>query len=454
MSDDATSEPVADALPDGGISAQDSRAETGKPHAGGAERRPGAGAARAESPARGSWRYTFSSLAVPQFRYLFFGLLFMMGAMQMQMVARGYLVYDLTSSPFLLGVVNAGTAVPMLTLSLFSGAVADRLERKRVIQVSQAMAGLVSLFIAIAVTTGTVTWVHLLVASVLNGALFSFMMPARQAIIPQLVGREQVSNAMALNASGMSIATLTAPSVAGVLYAVIGPAGVYYLMAAMALVAVVMTGMIPKLGGGPIKTDVPMVRDIKEGLSYIRQSPLVLVLLVMGLSTTLLAMPFRSLMPVFVVDVYRRGPESLGLLMSIMGVGSLVGSLFIASLGRSRRGLLLIGGSYISGIALVLVALFPSYAAAVGFMVLLGLGDAGRRTLNQALIMEEVEDQYRGRVMSVFMMNFGLMPLGVLPAGIAAEFLGGRAAIGILAVLLLLTTTTILVTQRRLREMP
>jgi MFS family permease len=402
----------------------------------------------------GGWRYTFSSLEVRDFRFLWLGLLSMMGGMQMKMIARGYLVYDITDSPLILGLVNAGSAIPMLTLSLFGGAIADRLDRKRVIQTCQCLVGLLALLIGIAITTGSITWLHLLAAGMIEGALFSFMMPARQAIIPQLVGKDQLNNAMALNASGMSIATLAAPALAGVLYALLGPEGVYYIVAGMAFTALALTGMIPKLGGGPVKTDAPMMRDIKAGLSYIWKRQLVLVLLAMALATTLLAMPFRFLMPVFVVDIYHRGPESLGLLVSIMGVGSLAGSLVVASLRKARRGLLLIGGSFASGIALLLIALFPFYGLAAGIMLLYGLGDAGRRTLNQSLIMEEVEDQYRGRVMSVFMMNFGLMPLGVLPAGIAAEFLGGQAAIGILAGLLLLTTTAILVTQKRLREMP
>ena len=197
-----------------------------------------------------------------------------------------------------------------------------------------------------------------------------------------------------------------------------------------------------------------LLTDIKSGLSYVRASPLVLTLLVMGLATSLLAMPFRFLMPVFVVDVYGRGPEAFGLLTSLMGLGSLAGALFIASLGKWRRGQLLIIGSFLSGVALLLVAAVPVYYAAAAIMVLLGLGDAGRRTLNQALVMEEVEDRYRGRVMSVFMMNFGLMPLGVLPTAIIVQLLGGRTAILILALLLLTVTCIILVTQKRLREMP
>ena len=196
-----------------------------------------------------------------------------------------------------------------------------------------------------------------------------------------------------------------------------------------------------------------MGKEIWAGLVYIRNSHMVLVLLVMGLATTLFAMPFRMLMPVFVVDVYHLGPESMGLLTAIMGGGSLVGALFIAAIGNWRRGLLLIIGSFASGIALLLLAIFPIYTAAAVFMILLGLGDAGRRSLNQSLIMEEVEDQYRGRVMSVFMMNFGLMPLGVLPTGLLADYIGPQPAIGLLGILMLITATAVILTQKRLREL-
>ena len=396
---------------------------------------------------------TFYSLRFREFRFLWLGMVFLMMGMQMQMIVRGYLTYEITSSPFILGLVNAGFAIPMLSLALFGGAVADRMERKRVIQIGQCMAVVLALFIGISIVTDTVTWMHLLFVSMVQGAQFSFLMPARQALVPQLVGRDNLTNAMSLDAAAMSMTTLIAPSVGGVLYNVIGPEGVYFLIAGLGVIAVFFTSMVSARGGSANRPSVPMASDIAQGLRYVVNSPVVLILLMMGLATALLAMPFRFLMPVFVVDVYNRGPESLGLLVTIMGVGSLVGALFIATLGKKKRGLLLLTGSCISAIALMLVAAIPIYYAAAGLMVLLGLGDAGRRTLNQALIMEEVDDEYRGRVMSVFMMNFGLMPLGVLPAGALAERFGGQFAVMLLGVLLLLTTAAVLLTQRRLREL-
>ena len=328
------------------------------------------------APSRG-WRQTFSSLKNRNFLFLWIGMIAMMGGMQMQMLARGYLVYDLTGSASLLGVVSAGSAVPMLTLALFGGAVADRVDRKRLIQIGQLIVACLALIVGLAITTGWVRWEHLLVASLIQGAVWSFMMPARQAIIPQLVGPHQIGNAMALNAAGMSTMTLSAPAIAGGLYALVGPETVYFTIAGFSLAAVVMTTFISHTERAAPARKRTMMRDIGAGLVYIRGNQMVLVLLIMGLATTLLASPFRSLLPVFVVDVYHRGPDSMGLLVAIMGGGSLAGSLTVAALGSWRRGLLLIAGAFASGTALVLVAIFPHYAAAAAIMLLGGTGRLG-----------------------------------------------------------------------------
>ena len=408
------------------------------------------GEASRASPA---WRQTFSSLSNRDFRYLWVGQLFVMGGMQMLLLAHSYLVYEIKSSAALLGLVTAAFFMPVLVLALYGGAIADRLDRKRIIQAGQTVVALVALLIAVFDTTDSVTWVHLLVASMAVGAAFSFVGPARQAIIPQLVGRQQLNNAMALNAAGVSATTLLAPTVAGLIYATFGADAVYYAVGGLILASVFLTARLPKLTTARESGSATIAGDIMAGLSYVKGSPLIMVLLVMGLFTALLAMPFRFLMPVFVVDVYQRGPGAMGLMVTVLGLGALVGSLFIASLGSWRRGLVLMIGTFVTGVALLMVALLPYYFVALGLMGLLGLGDAARRTLNQALIMEVSEDQYRGRVMSVFMLNFAVMPLGVLPAGLLAEYFGGQVSIGLLAGLLLFTSTLILVTQKRLRDL-
>ncbi|MDP6512740.1 MAG: MFS transporter, partial [SAR202 cluster bacterium] len=228
--------------------------------------------------------------------FLWLGMLALMGGMQMQMLARGYLVYDLTGSASLLGVVNAGSSLPMLVLALFGGAIADRMERKRLIQIGQGVAGALSLGVAFAIYTGHIEWWYLMISGLIQGTAWAFMMPARQAIIPQLVGADKLTNAMALNAAGMSVMTLLAPALAGGLYAWAGPDKVYFIIGSLGIIAMIVTSFI-RAPAGPQRTRKPaMLRDIGEGLQYIRKNNLVMVLLFIGLATSLLAMPFRFLM--------------------------------------------------------------------------------------------------------------------------------------------------------------
>ena len=450
------SQSVSDALPRPGSGSSSTHPQpTADQSAGaGTQTSPKAGSPATERRSRKAafpLHFPFDSLRNGNYARLWVGMLFSMGGIQMQMIARGYFVYDLTGSAKLLGIVSAGGAVPVLVLALFGGALADRVPRKRVIQAGQATSAIIALVIGVMIATGTVTWVHLLVASMVQGSTWAFMMPARQAFIPQLVGRDNVGNAVALSAAGMSVTTLIAPAVAGVLYAVIGPEGVYFVISGMVWVAFVVTSTITQSGESEEKVSSAVMADIKEGIVYMLNDRLILALLGLSMAFVLLAMPINFLMPVLVVDIYDKESEAFGLLLSMMGLGSLAGSLVVASLGHWRRGALIIGGGFVTGIALLLMAGIPYYFAGAGIMVVLGVGNAANRAVNQGLVMEHVEDRYRGRVMSVYMMSFGLMPLGVLPMGIGADVFGPRAVIAVMAVGMLLVTTFALATQRRLR---
>ena len=370
----------------------------------------------------------------------------------MEMVAIGYLVYDITSSPFLLGVVEAGFAIPTLALALLGGALADRLNRKRVIQASQLVAVIVGIFVAVSILTEAVTWVHLMIAALVEGSLFAFMMPARQSIVPLMVRREQFTNAMALNSAAFSSMTLAAPGVAGGLYVLIGPGGLYVVIASLYAAALLLTTLIRPTPAR--STQMPSIlSDIGDGLRYIAGTRMIMQILAVAMVGSLFSWPFRVLLPIFVVDVYHLEADAMGLMISVLGAGSLAGSLAIASLGRWKRGLLLMVGGLLSALGLGLVSAIPVYFAAVGVMVLLGLGDATRWTLSLTLIMERAEDRYRGRVSSIFMMNFGLMPLSVLPAGAVAEYLGGGPTVGIMAAALAIATVLFLVAMKSIREM-
>ena len=396
--------------------------------------------------------FPFDSLRNRNFARLWISMFFSMGGIQMQMLARGYFVYEITGSAKLLGVVSAGGALPVLVLSLVGGVFADRLPRKRVIQVGQATTVFVTFTVAAMILTDNITWVYLLIAAMIQGCTWAFMMPARQAFIPQLVGRDNVGNAIALSAAGMSVTTLVAPAIGGVLYAAVGPEGVYFVISGMMVAALAITSTVTELGETQKKGKSAVLGDIKEGIIYMMNDRLILTLLGLSMAFVLLAMPINFLMPVLVVDIYNKESQAFGLLMSMMGVGSLIGSLAVASLGHWRRGMIVIGGGFLTGISLLLIAGLPYYFAGVVIMIVMGLGNAANRAVNQGLVMEHIKDEYRGRVMSVYMMSFGLMPLGVLPMGIGADLLGPRPVIAMMAIAMLLVTAGVLVTQKNLRS--
>ncbi|MBN4064560.1 MFS transporter, partial [Dehalococcoides mccartyi] len=285
-----------------------------------------------------------------------------------------------------------------------------------------------TLFVGISISTETITVYHLAGAAVGQGTIWAFLMPARQAIVGQLVDEDHLTNAVALNASGMSLMTIAAPGIGGLIYGFSGPAATYYVMAGLIVIALILTSWVPNLPPVAI-VKRRMWGDIKEGLVYTKRNRTVLVLLLVALSTALLAMPFRSLLPVQIERVFKMDVEALGLLMSMIGVGALIGSLIIASLSKNNhRGWVLLITSMISGAAILMAALTTSYTVALFIMVILGLGDSGRRALNSSLIMEQTDDEHRGRVMGVYMMNFGLIPIGAIPLGFITSFFDVRIA--------------------------
>ena len=395
---------------------------------------------------------TFESIKKIDFLFLLIAILMLMSGVQIQMLASSYLTYDIESSGTILGLVSAGSSIPILLFSLFGGAIADKFNRKRIILGGQLFSGIIATVVAMLLFMGILNWHHLFAASLLQGVVFAFLFPAKQAIIPQIVGKDLLSNAVALNASVMSMTTLLAPGIAGVLYGLIGPAKLYVLISVLCFSSSIFTLLIKsdmkistgksdkEVGSGKNQGLRVVMGEIGEGLRFVIKNQLIFILLLLALATTLFAMPFRFLLPIFIKDIYHLGPDAMGLLVSLTGLGALIGSLWVASLRKGYRGQVLIAGTLISGVVLLLVAAIPFYYFAVVMMLFLGLGDSIRRTTNMALLMEGCDKEYRGRIMSIYMLNFGLMPLGVLPAGFAADLVGGQISVGIFAVLLVIFT--------------
>ncbi len=386
-----------------------------------------------------SFYHTFEAvIANRDFRMLWFGMVLSMGGFQMQMVARGILVYEMTDDAFITGLVGLGFAPSLLVVSLWGGVLGDRLERRSLIQISQAVNGLLAGGVAVLMFSDNLAWGYLFGVSVAQGAMFALQMPARQAAIPSLVGKDQLPNAFALNAMAMSMMTLIAPALAGVLYELIGPENVYVIVCSVMLSAVLFTSLVPKM---PPPASVPgqsVLENIIAGFRYIGQNKLVLNLLIYSVIVALLSMPFRMLVQVYAKDVYGSEPSGVGVLLTALGLGGLVGTISIANLREGhRRGWIVLGGAFVASGSLGLIVAVPVFFAGVIGMVGMGLAEQARWALGQSLMMENSTDEYRARVMSVLMMTFGLMPVGMLPLGWAMKDFGARPSVAVVSIALL-----------------
>jgi MFS family permease len=388
------------------------------------------------------------------FRMLWIGMVLAMGGFQMQMVVRGILVYDITGNAALTGLVGVGFAPSLFFVSLYGGVLGDRVERRLLIQISQGMNGLFAGIVAILLFTDVLVWWHLFCVSVAQGAMFALQMPARQAAIPSLVNKDQLPNAFALNAMAMSIMTLVAPAIGGVLYELIDPKNVYIIVSIVMMSAVLFTGMVPKMYPQVSANKPSMVDSVIAGFKYIGRNKIVLNLMIYSVVVALLSMPFRMLVQVYAKDVYGSEPSEVGMLLTALGLGGLVGTVSIANLREGhKRGWIVLGGAFVAGLSLGLIVGVPYYYAGVIGMVGMGLAEQARWALGQSLMMENSDDEYRSRVMSVLMMTFGLMPVGLLPLGFAIEEFGARPAVGVTAVLLLLFATSSIFIMPKLRRL-
>ncbi len=401
---------------------------------------------------------TFESLKLRNYRYYWASGFSLMAAMSMSMLASGWFVYKLTGSSALLGLTMLANAIPILSLSPLGGHIADRAPKKVVLTVGMLGFGLVALWIALSTTLDILTWHFLVVSSFLQGVIMSLVMPSRQSIISEIVGRDKLMNAVALNTAGMNVNQIGAPAIAGFIVAAAGIAGVYYLIASLFLLAAILILPLDPKGNpsqnAPKKASTGVFGNITDGFGYVRRNDVLSTVLVLSLFTVLFSMPFRMLLPVFTEDILHAGPEKLGLLMSMAGIGALAGSLVIASLRIQGRGMLFLHTGMVTGLSIIAFTLSTSYAFSLGIMVVTGIGQAGGMALSSTLVQSYTEDAYLGRVMSLFMMQWGVTSLGIFGVSVVAEFVGIRWAVGATAVALVAVTLAYYIFSDRIRKLP
>jgi MFS family permease len=402
------------------------------------------------------WGATFSSLESPNYRWFWLSSTASFAAMQMQMVVRGWLVYELTESALALGVVSAAAGAFIILFSLYGGAIADRVDKRNLLLVTQAAAGVATLIVAVLITMGAIEFWHLVIASIVNGLILAFRLPVRQAIIPELVEQRQVMNAVALSSGALNLNRIVAPALGGVLVGVIGIDGVYYLMVACFLIsALLMLGVVPRDRTEEVpRPKAGVHNDIVEGVRYVRTRPVLIALLAIAIVPILFGMPYQMLMPIFAVDVLDVGVSGLGYLMAAVGIGALVGSLFVASVGDFRRkGLLLLATCGLFGAFLAAFANSHYFLLSMALLLGVGAANAGYMAVNNTLLQINVEDRMRGRVMSMYMMTIGLFPLGVLPSGAIAEVTGVALPVLVGGAIIVVFTVTMALLRPTLRRL-
>jgi predicted MFS family arabinose efflux permease len=380
----------------------------------------------AVAPRMNGWALpkTFSALRHRNYRLFFAGQLTSLIGTWMQNVAQAWLVFQITNSPFYLGVVSFAGAVPVLFLSLWAGLIVDRVPKRTLLIVTQtSMMGL-AFILSADVFLGWVQPWHIVILAFLLGVANTFDAPARQAFVVDMIdAREDLQNAIALNSAIFQMARIIGPTIAGITLALIGSAWCFFLNGVSFLAVIAGLSMMKVKPTSGVHHHASQWAQIRQGLAYIRHNQVVLTLLAMVAVANVFAFGYSALMPAFADDVLHSGPEGLGLLSAAVGVGALIGALTVASLGNfQRKGLLLTLGNLFFPTMVLLFSISTIFPVSMALLVGAGLGFMVQNAMTNTLIQLAVPDELRGRVMGVYMLVFqGFFPIGSLMAGAIAQ---------------------------------
>ena len=372
-----------------------------------------------------------SVLAVRNFVWLWIGSLGSSFAMNMQIIARGWLVYTLTSSALDLAWVTMSFMVPTVLFSLYGGVLADRLPKRQVIVWAQALNCVATVIMAVIIFSESVTFWDFIWFGFFNGSVLALSMPARQAFVPELIDQKLVFAAMGLNTAGWNLARIIGPAFAGLLIAVIaggdktshyGVGIVYIVIAVLYFISAATMLLIDRKGKVKQEVEASAWDDMRAGLKYVFDRPPVFGLIVLSIIPFLFGMPLNTLLPAFNEEILGGHADDLGFLVSAMGAGAIVGSFMMATMGDLRRKALWLILTCIGwGLVTSMFGTTSSYVVAVSLIAAVGWISSWNMSMNRGMLQMQVDDHMRGRIMSIDMMSHGLMPLGVFPISYIAE---------------------------------
>ena len=374
---------------------------------------------------KGKFPNTFRALRHRNFQLFFAGQFISLTGTWMQSVAQSWLVYRLTGSVVLLGLIGFASQIPVFLIAPFGGAAADRYNRQKILVITQTSAMITAFVLAVLTLTGNIEVWHLFVLAVCFGLANAFDIPTRQAFVTDMVGKEDLLNAIALNSSMFNGARIVGPAIAGILVAVVGE-GWCFFVNAVSYIAVITGILMMKITPVIRERKGSTLSNIAEGFSFVaKTSPIRGLLLLLGL-VSLMGMPYAVLMPIFADKILGGGSDTLGYLMGASGTGALIAALVLASrrevFGLGRWVAFASGGL---GISLILFSFSNVFWLSLLLLIPVGFSMMTQMSSSNTLIQAMVPDELRGRVMSVYSMMFmGMAPLGALLAGSLAEILG------------------------------
>ena len=379
---------------------------------------------------------TFSALSLRHFRVLWLSTLFSFVAFFMSTVVQSVVAFDLTQTNRSVGSVVAAQGLAMLVLAPLAGALADRMRKRRLIAAAQSVTVVVFLLLALSLATGTIRVEYLAAGSLVMGATFAFLGPARQALIVDLVPPERRGNALALTQIGHSGSRVLGPAVAGLFlgWSFAGPTGAYLLMAASYATSVAALLLLPRSVVRPGARDTHVVADVAAGLRYVAAQPRLRLLLAFFVSVIMIGYPFVTVLPGLLEHQLGMQAHDVGTLSGVSAAGALLASLSIARFADSAHATRIYAGmALVFGVSLLALALAPTYATALVAIFGVGAGSGGFQSLNGAVIVRETQPAFFGRVSSLTTLAFAGFGLMGLPVGLLADALGERAALAILA---------------------
>jgi MFS family permease len=387
------------------------------------------------------------------FRYLWFGTIFTQAGQWILNVGLGWMMLVLTDSPFWVGLVGFFGGIPMLVIAVPAGILIDRYNRRNLLIWCQAGLMVIGVVLAALAILGVAEPWHLLVGAFLNGAGMSINNAARQTMVPGMVSRQNLAGAIALTTAGQNASRIIGPSVAGMLIGFFGVGGAFVFQAVVLAIALALTFML-SVAPASAFVATALRGGFLDGFRYVRDSPVIFDLILLAAIPMLFVFPYLQLLPVFARDILDIGATGLGIMMAFSGVGAVVGGLLSAPAAKLRRKGMFLLITTIGYGAIVVTFAYSEWFLLSALMIFSGsLVGSAYMSLNNTLLHMNVTDEVRGRVTGVYMISWGLMPLGGLPMGIVAELWGAPLAVAGGAVLSSLFISILGIRSKRLREM-